>query len=618
MKRLPLLFLIILTACTPVNGTSIPASFFDETPVPANLSLNSTSEQIQRAMWEGAVQWKTLQLDGVVTWFSDGEPVQAFHEIVSLDPLNNRYKVEWTGILNSADKFLRFSDGSTIHHVNLNSGQVETFAYPDSARVGQYVPPLIEGEAHPNPIWGQIGTPLSQLAFSSDYSQNKGIFKVLATEAIAGRETVVVEWRYAENSLPSWWMWLDTQTALILKLREFSKDGSGVIEAERTVNVVSYNLAFEDSLFALPSDLPVVAQATPAESVPVVTESASGSGGEAGELYFFLQPRKHGQAIQLAKVSGICVSDPANCPPMEIVNVPFAFNFTINAMSWSPDGKFAAFSYSDQANGTPTKLWLFDPSANTWKSLAEFPYIDPPFWSPNGVWIAFRSQDGLGGENVYVIHPDGSELKQVSNNLPAEGRPYIMDGWYGENILMRSALPGQQSSIYLVHPNDGTARPMFETLLAKSSFVASPDASLLAYDEYDSASQTHVLKTMQSDGTNAVALANFTGGSIYPVIWSPNSQLVAFNYYGSFSAGDPKAEVYVVGRDGSNLSMVYSGATIGRLIFSPDGRYLLVEETTSTTGGHLFIVDLSTLASRILQAPLLSTDYDWYAPSWRP
>jgi Tol biopolymer transport system component len=413
-------------------------------------------------------------------------------------------------------------------------------------------------------------------------------------------------------------MWLDTQTALILKLREFSKDGSGVIEAERTVNSVSYNPALADSLFALPAGLPTIAQATQVGAVPVVTESASGSVEEAGELYFFLQPRKPGQAIQLAKVSGLCVSDPANCPPMEIVNVPFAFNFTINAMSWSPDGRFAAFSYSDQANGTPTKLWLFDSSASTWTSLAEFPYIDPPFWSPDGAWIAFRTQDGFGEENVYAIHPDGSELKQVSANLPVEGRPYIMDGWYGEHILMRSALPGQQGSIYLVHPNDGTARPMFETLLAKSSFVASPDASLLAYDEYDSASQVHVLKTMQSDGSNAVPLANFTGGSIYPVVWSPNSQLIAFNSYGSFSAGEPKAEVYVVGRDGSNLSLVYSGATIGRLIFSPNGRYLLVEETTSTTGGHLFIVDLSTLENRILQAPLLSTDYDWYAPSWRP
>ena len=185
MKRLLFLFLMIVTACTPLNATSTPASFFNQTPVPANLSLGSTSEQIQRTMWESAIQWKIVQMDGVVTRFTDGVPVQAFHEQVWLDPLNNRYKVEWTGILNSLDKFLRFSDGNIIHHVNLNSGQIETFSYPDTARVGQYVPPLVEGEAYPNPIWSQMGTPLSQLAFPSDYAQNKGSFKVLAMDMIA-------------------------------------------------------------------------------------------------------------------------------------------------------------------------------------------------------------------------------------------------------------------------------------------------------------------------------------------------------------------------------------------------------------------------------------------------
>lgn len=196
-----------------------------------------------------------------------------------------------------------------------------------------------------------------------------------------------------------------------------------------------------------------------------LSESGQQSEEEAGELYFFLQPRKAANPLNSQKSPGVCVYDPANCPAMEIVNVPFTFNFTINAMSWSPDGKFAAFSYSDNANGTPTKLWLFDPSSKVWAPIVEFPFIDPPFWSPDGAWIAFRTQDGLGGEDVYVVHRDGSELKRVSSDLPADGRPYIMDGWYTENILMRSALPGHEGSIYLVRASDGVARPMFDTLL---------------------------------------------------------------------------------------------------------------------------------------------------------
>jgi len=123
---------------------------------------------------------------------------------------------------------------------------------------------------------------------------------------------------------------------------------------------------------------------------------------------------------------------------------------------------------------------------------------------------------------------------------------------------------------------------------------------------------------MEPNGSNSLTVASFTGGSIYPMIWSPDSSLIAFNYYGSFTGGEPSAEVYVVSRTGGTPSLVYKGTTVGRLLFSPNGKYLLVEETTSISGGHLFLVNLATLEQKILQAPGLSTDYDWYAPSWRP
>lgn len=617
MKRILILTLIILTACSSAPSSTQPAtSFFNLTPAPFDLNLDTTPDQIQRAMWESASRWSTLQMDGRVTWYLPDGSTQEFQEKVWLDPLNNRYRVELKGVVNSADNFLKFSDGVNIHNVNLNSGLVETYAYPDFARVGQYVPPLVEGEAYPNPIWGQIGSPLSQLAFSSDFSQNKGIFTPLGMESVSGREALIVEWKFSENSTPSWRMWLDAQTAVILKLQEFGKDGSGTLEGERVVESIAFHQAMDPSIFSLPSDLPQVESPPQDGSVPVVTESGTMSEKEAGEIYFFYQPRKQGESIRLVKVSGVCVFDPAQCPPLETILVPFPFNFTINALAWSPDGRFAAFSYSDHPNGTPTKLWLFDADARNWRSVAEFPYIDPPFWSPNGAWIAFRTQDGLGGEDVYVVYPDGSELKSISADLPLEGRPYIMDGWYTEHVIMRSALPGSSGSIYLVRAANGQARPMFETLLTKAQFVASPDAGFFAYDEFDQSTNVHSLKVMEPDGANAVTITQFTGGSIYPLIWSPDGSLLAFNYYGL--TNEPTAEVYVITRTGENLSLVYKGTTIGRLLFSPNGKYLLVEETTSISGGHLFLINLATLEQKILQAPGLSTDYDWYAPSWRP
>ncbi len=359
------------------------------------------------------------------------------------------------------------------------------------------------------------------------------------------------------------------------------------------------------------------ADSTPEDAPPisVITES-SPNVDEAGELYFFLQPRQNGGVIELARVSGLCVFDSANCPPLEKIQIPFALNFTINALSWSPDGKYAAFAYPDNPNGTPQKLFIFDPAAKTWKSIAEFPYIDPPFWSPDGNLIAFRMQDGLGAENVHVIKRDGSNLKSISKHLPAEGKSYIMDGWYAEHIIMRSAVSAGR--LYLVRASDEAVRTLFDSSPTKSQIIAAPDASLFAYDDYDPGTQNHDLNVTSPDGANSATLANFTGGSLYPIVWSPNSQLIAFNHYSNSTSNAPSAEVYIVSRDGSKISPIYKGTTVGRLIFSPNGKYLLAEETTSISGGHLFIINLATLEQKILQAPGLSTDYDWYAPSWRP
>lgn len=619
MKRFLFLILIFLTACSAANPT--PASYFDTLPDVIILRVDSTSEQIQQAMTQSAAKWITLQMNGTITWFGADGSTQTFQEQTWIDPANNRFKVELNGVTNAVDKVVRFSDGATVYNLNLTSGLAETSSYPDSARVGQYIPPVSAGVAYPNPIWGQMGTPLSEMAFSSNFAQGGGMFKAVNLETVAGRETLAVEWTPASQTQVAYKFWLDTRTAVILKLQEFGiKEGTGAMQGERVVTEVTYNQIFDPNIFTMPSDFTQAVMPTQVGSQPLETGSGSMSEKEAGELYFFLQPRQAGKSIQLAKVSGLCVVDAETCPPMQIVNVPFPFNFTINALSWSPDGKYAAFSYADNANGTPTKLWLFDSASGSWTSLAEFAYIDPPFWSPDGAWIAFRTQDGLGSEDVYVVRRDGSELKSVSASLPAEGRPYIMDGWLADNIIMRSALPGSGNTYtsYFVRVGDGSARSAFETGAAKSNFTAAPDTSLLAYDDYDSANQTHVLKVMGTDGANEVTLANFKGGSIYPIVWSPNSQWIAFNYYSSFTDGAPAAEVYVVSRDGRTLSSAYKGATIGRLVFSPNGKYLLVEETTSATGGHLFLVNLATLESKILQAPGLSTNYDWYAPSWRP
>jgi hypothetical protein len=622
-----ILFTFLLTGCgtfevyvetTPVGDSAIPLTI--ATPEP-KLSLNSTSEEIQQAMLESATKWKSIWMDGTITYYAtEGSEAQiTTREQVWIDLTTNRFRVLSGPADGQAENFLT-SDGMTILKMDLKTGQSQSSPLPDFAKVGQYVPTLQPGYAFPQPLWGQIGTQLSQLAFTSDFAQNEGIFRPVALEFIAGREVLVVEWAYVENELPSWRMWLDARTAVILKMQNFDKEGGDTPVSEAVIHRVSFDDVFANSLFGIPATLPQFSDISGQGSEPVETGVDAPSGRDAlGELYFFTVPLNTGRAASLVRMPGLCVVGQAECPQLEVVETPFPFNFTLNALSWSPDGRYAAFAYPDNTNGTPQKLWLFDPEANTWTSLFEYAYIDPPFWSPDGEWIAFRVQDGLGGEDVYAVRRDGTDLKNLTatTNLPGEGIPYIMSGWITGNIIVRSGNPGSEGTVYLIRVADGRVQPMFDTLLTKATIIPSHDGRWIAYDDYDYTSSRHALKVAEPDGDHVVELASFTGGTIHPIIWSPDSRRLAFAYYTEITQSTPTADVYVIDRDGRGLKQVYRGTTVGAVMFSPDGNDLLISESSSATGSRLFVVDLDTLGQQLLQSPGLTLDSDWYMPSWR-
>ncbi len=619
-----IIWMLVLSACAPAPIAQSPVPPAASPILPdstSTLGMDSTSEQIQQAMLVSATKWQSLFMDGVVNSYDPGgNLLDSRHEQVWIDQMAFRFRYLSGPGNQDADSF-KASDGMKIIEMNIVSGDAQTYDMAPMPAQPQYVPPLEPGMAYPNPLWSQMGAPLAQLAFPSDLAQSEGAFKPVGVETILDRPSLAVEWTYTGNTFPSFRAWLDLQTSVMLKKQNFGKSGGQTLESEIIPMKVVFDVAFDDSLFAMPTELPRFADPNGLVLNPLEAGAAVPSGvDEIGDLYFFTLPHQAGQAPQLVRLPGSCVVGLSPCPQLEVVQAPFAFNFTLYPLSWSSDGQHAAFSYSDSSTGTPQKVFVFNASANTWNSVAQFPFIDPPFWSPDGTWIAFRTQDGLGGEDVYVTHRDGTELKNLtaSGSLPADARPYIMDGWITENIIVHSALPGREGTVYLVRAADGAVRTLFDTLLTKASFVPSPDGAYLAYDDYDYNSQKHVLRMTEPDAAHPVDLATFSGGSIFPIVWSPDATRVAFVYYTSYANGDPSADVYLVGRDGLNLTQVYKGVTVGRVVFSPDGKYLLIEETTTSTGGHLFSVNLDTLESRILEAPGLSLDTDWYAPSWRP
>ncbi len=602
-------------------GTAV-ASFG---PSVQSLSMESGSEAIQQKMLQSASTWKTIWLDGTITESvggAEGVPEQVTRQQVWIDQLTARFRVLSGPAAGKAQKF-KVSDGTSILQMDLPSGATQMEPMPQGV-AGQFVPNLTPGMASPNPIWGKLGEPLAELAFPSDMAQNAGTFTPISTERIAGREALVVDWTYISNPLPSWRLWLDVRTGVILKMQDFGKGGGTQVQTEDAISQVEYDPpALPDDLFSVtPAALPDFSDMYGNPLVPVTPGTAVQAGTDSrGDVYFFvLTPGGDAQGAQLVRLPASCVAGKQTCPSPENIALPdktYANNGP--ALAWSADGTHVAFA-ADTGTGK-ARLFVSRVPIQAWTEIAHFPYIDMAAWSPDGTWISFRVQDGQGNDDFYVIHPDGTNLHNITNTgtLPAAGRPYTVDGWITNQLIIHSARPGSDNTAFLLRVDDGQIIPFSVTLITKSIFYPSPDGSLLAFGQYDNASRTDTLRLIAPDGSRLRDLVTLKN-SIGSIVWSPDGNSLAFAVTGDSSQPQLQSSIYVINTDGRSLKQVYASdgsisSMIGTLTFSPDGQYLLLEDFGTN---HIFVVDLNSLKSSLLQAPGLSLNDYWRQPAWLP
>jgi TolB protein len=75
--------------------------------------------------------------------------------------------------------------------------------------------------------------------------------------------------------------------------------------------------------------------------------------------------------------------------------------------SWSPDGSRLAFART----GSIYTIRLVD---NRIRRITSGPFDSGPAWSPDGRWIAFARGSGDVYSRIYLVHPDGTDLRALS------------------------------------------------------------------------------------------------------------------------------------------------------------------------------------------------------------
>ena len=219
----------------------------------------------------------------------------------------------------------------------------------------------------------------------------------------------------------------------------------------------------------------------------------------------------------------------------------------ITTLSHSPDGKKIA--YAKELEDKSGELRILDLETGETNLIKKTGLASiSPDWSPDGDWIAFHDRTG-GNSEVYIIRPDGSDLRNLTNSPSVDiGPSWSPDG---KRLAFLSGR-GEGSNLpqlYVMNADGSDTRPITPRKGWEGDPGWSPDGSQIVFicDRQDSPGNALDVCQINADGSGEQRLL-FTAATTGAAVVSPDGNRIAFT-----ATGDHSHEIYLMNRDGSGL-----------------------------------------------------------------
>jgi hypothetical protein len=143
----------------------------------------------------------------------------------------------------------------------------------------------------------------------------------------------------------------------------------------------------------------------------------------------------------------------------------FADDYLAPSASWSPDGKRIAFAATDASGDTSQmRVYVVDANGGTPAVVTDpSSFSTTAAWSPDGTWIAFDRDMANSHHHVFVVHPDGSGLRDLA---PKASFGECCSHWAPDGSAV--VAPGTEStdaqSVLMVLPTDGSGARQVTTV----------------------------------------------------------------------------------------------------------------------------------------------------------
>jgi tricorn protease-like protein len=276
-------------------------------------------------------------------------------------------------------------------------------------------------------------------------------------------------------------------------------------------------------------------------------------------------------------------------------------------------GANGLISFSSDRSGD-FEVYTMHPDGSDLKRLTNAPGNDGPArWSPDGSKMVFTSNRD-GNAEVYVMNADGSGQTNLTNNPAQDNTP----SWSpdGTKIAFSSDRPGSGlNEIFVMNADGSGVTQVTSTPAAPGGGAAGgnfhpnwgPDGRIAAASFNTTTSTFFQIFVMNADGSGRAQVTNDPAGALIPT-WSPDARRIAFT-----SERDQQGEIYAINPDGTGEARLTNSPGEDQPgAYSPDGTKIIF---TSMRDGNQQLYLMNADGSN--QTRLLTDASNDVAPEWQ-
>jgi Tol biopolymer transport system component len=247
-------------------------------------------------------------------------------------------------------------------------------------------------------------------------------------------------------------------------------------------------------------------------------------------------------------------------------------------------------AFVSNRNGPPGEIYVMNPDGTNQRNITNSPASEcHPAFSPEGKKIAFVRDFN----SIFVMNPDGSGETRVVDSASGLSSITGFPDWSpdGTKIVFNAIASGSRdgSDVYVVNI-DGSGLARLTTNPAEdTSPVWSPDGTKIAFATNRDVVPNEInyeIYSMNADGSNQTRLTNNTKFDFGPA-WSPDGTRIALT-----SRRDDNFEVYVMNADGSNqIRLTNNGEQDSDPKWSPDGTKIAFLSSRDGRFGEIYTMN---------------------------